>query len=107
MNMRHPISDHMWKLTLGLMKVAPRPIEIYVVSDDDGIVSSDDDERDDDDDGTEVMNGTTNVNDSVNNTTSYYQLEATGENKNIITAQAFNILDGSPLRRKKKKNEKN
>ncbi len=31
-NMRRPISDHMWKLTEGLMKVAPRPIEIIVAT---------------------------------------------------------------------------
>lgn len=31
-NMRKPISDHMWKLTEGLMKVAPRPIEIIVAT---------------------------------------------------------------------------
>jgi len=29
-NMRQPISSHMWKLTLGLLKVAPKPIEIKV-----------------------------------------------------------------------------
>lgn len=28
--MRQPISSHMWKLTLGLLKVAPKPIEIKV-----------------------------------------------------------------------------
>jgi len=32
-NMRHPISDHMWKLTKGLMMVAPRPIEVRVCHD--------------------------------------------------------------------------
>ena len=29
-NLRHSISEHMWKLTQGLMRVAPRPIEIVV-----------------------------------------------------------------------------
>ncbi|KAL7501552.1 hypothetical protein ACHAWT_009821 [Skeletonema menzelii] len=31
-NMRRPITEHMWKLTNGLMKVAPRPIEVIVAS---------------------------------------------------------------------------
>ena len=29
-NMRRPITEHMWKLTTGLMKVAPKPIEVVV-----------------------------------------------------------------------------
>lgn len=29
---RRPISEHMWKLTLGLMRVAPRPIEVIVAT---------------------------------------------------------------------------
>jgi len=29
---RRPISEHMWKLTLGLMRVAPRPIEVIIAS---------------------------------------------------------------------------
>ena len=32
-NMRRPITEHMWKLTTGLMKVAPRPIEVIVAAD--------------------------------------------------------------------------
>ena len=35
-NMRRPISDHMWQLTEGLMKVAPRPIEIVVATEMEG-----------------------------------------------------------------------
>jgi len=31
-NMRRPITEHMWKLTTGLMKVAPRPIEVIVAA---------------------------------------------------------------------------
>lgn len=33
-NMRRPITEHMWKLTTGLMKVAPRPIEVIVAAED-------------------------------------------------------------------------
>uniref|UniRef100_A0A7S2KJ43 PDZ domain-containing protein n=1 Tax=Skeletonema marinoi TaxID=267567 RepID=A0A7S2KJ43_9STRA len=29
-NMRRPITEHMWRLTTGLMKVAPKPIEVIV-----------------------------------------------------------------------------
>ena len=31
-NMRRPITEHMWKLTTGLMKVAPKPIEVIVAA---------------------------------------------------------------------------
>eukprot|EP00579_Thalassiosira_antarctica_P012764 CAMPEP_0201908140 /NCGR_PEP_ID=MMETSP0903-20130614/335_1 /ASSEMBLY_ACC=CAM_ASM_000552 /TAXON_ID=420261 /ORGANISM="Thalassiosira antarctica, Strain CCMP982" /LENGTH=1352 /DNA_ID=CAMNT_0048442415 /DNA_START=186 /DNA_END=4244 /DNA_ORIENTATION=- len=73
-NMRRPISDHMWKLTTGLMKVAPRPIEIFVA----------------------VIKPATSTSDSEDNSQdgSYYQLEV-GENATTTNA-AMHHLPGSP-----------
>ena len=75
-NMRRPISDHMWKLTTGLMKVAPRPIEIVVAVIKQPVTNTSSDSEDNSQDG------------------SYYQLEV-GENATTTNA-TIHHLPGSP-----------
>ena len=68
---RRPISEHMWKLTLGLMRVAPRPIEVVVAT-----------ERDDDDDEVEEEESRMMVDSSHGGWDggggAYYQLDVKG-----------------------------
>lgn len=61
-NMRHPISGHMWKLTVGLMKVSPRPFEVVVAEE---MAVGNEEEASDD-----VVN-------VISHTGSYYQLDTT------------------------------
>ncbi|KAL7535567.1 hypothetical protein ACHAXR_006577 [Thalassiosira sp. AJA248-18] len=68
-NMRRPISEHMWNLTLGLMRVAPRPIEI-IVAEEVELVSN---KEDSDDDEEEVRDADS----------SYFQLEAGGAHATV------------------------
>lgn len=44
-NMRRPITEHMWKLTTGLMKVAPRPIEVIVAAEEHALSKESDEEE--------------------------------------------------------------
>ena len=78
-NMRRPISDHMWKLTTGLLRVAPRPIEVRVAAP--RTVATEDAESDEDE-GDSVCDG------------SYYQLEL-GDSADRANA-AVHRLPGSP-----------
>lgn len=69
-SMRERISEGMWKLTMGLMEVAPRPLEIVVAR----VV-----EKETEDDGVESESGEENVNGS------YLQLEMGKDDDNITS----------------------
>ena len=69
---RRPISEHMWKLTLGLMRVAPRPIEVIIASERDPTSPS---EEDDEEEEVEERLMTA----ISNKASGYMQLDMTGE----------------------------
>lgn len=69
---RRPISEHMWKLTLGLMRVAPRPIEVIIASERDP--NSPIEEEDEEDEVDERL-----MTAMSNKALGYVQLDLTGE----------------------------
>jgi len=84
-NMRNPISGHIWTLAVGLMRVAPRPIEI--------VVAREEVDAADDDDGEEQQEEEKVVVDAVMDG-GYYQLEMGGGG----SAATNNNSDLSPIR---------
>lgn len=69
---RRPISEHMWKLTSGLMRVAPRPIEVIIASECD--LNSLSEEEDEEEEVKERL-----MTAISNKASGYMQLDMTGE----------------------------
>ncbi|KAL7480322.1 hypothetical protein ACHAW6_006016 [Cyclotella cf. meneghiniana] len=88
-NMRRPISDGMWRLTLGLMEVAPRPLEVVVAAEVDEDASPEQDGRD------ELSNQITGMEDEKQ--VGYYQLVTPNKysvvNDPVLSAKLYHLED--------------
>eukprot|EP00804_Cyclotella_cryptica_P022530 CCRYP_009428-RA/>CCRYP_009428-RA protein AED:0.01 eAED:0.01 QI:248/-1/1/1/-1/1/1/856/983 len=86
-NMRRPISEGMWRLTLGLMEVAPRPLEVVVAAEVDEDASPEQEGRD------ELSNQITGMEDEKQ--VGYYQLVTPSKysvpNDPVLSAKLYHL----------------